>query len=69
MTKKAYTEAPAMRVVQLEVTALMTGSPRATVDGTDALDYDPTEGNAGNGLSRRRRKVWDDEMEEEEDYI
>ena len=61
MTKKAYIEAPMTYVVELQTATFIAGSKGATVDGQKELDYDPTEGNASGGLSRRKVDVWEDE--------
>jgi len=65
MTKKAYTEAPAMTVALIEHNALLTGSLKMTVDGEEAFNYNDEPGDAGTGRSRRRRSQWDDDEEEE----
>ena len=65
MTKKAYIAAPTTRIVEMQLQHFIAGSRKAIVDNEETLEYDPTEGNASGGLSRRRRNVWDDEEEEE----
>lgn len=65
MTKKAYIEAPMTFVVEVKLQNILTTSPGATVDGEKSLEYDPTEGNASDGLSRRNVDVWEDEEEED----
>ena len=65
MTKKAYIEAHMTFVVEVQPQNMIAGSKTATVDGEQALDYDPTEGDASTGLSRRRKDLWEDEEEEE----
>ncbi len=68
MTKKAYTEAPDILMTKVQLQGIIAGSPKATVDGTDALESESTPGDASGGLSRRRT-VWDDEeLDQEEEF-
>ena len=61
MTKKAYTEAPMTCVMEMQLQNLMAGgSATVNVDGSQALDYESTEGDASGGLSRHH-SVWDEE--------
>lgn len=67
MIKKAYTAAPAILVTEVQLQSLMAGSPKVVIEGEDdPIVYDPTPGNAGGGLSRRQRDLWEEEEEDDE---
>ena len=66
MNKKNLYICPSTQVVLVQLEAFMTGSAKATVDNQPALDSDPTPGNASGGLSRRK-DIWTDPEEEEEE--
>ena len=52
-------------LVQLEE-MITTSNTKATVNGTDALTPETSQGDASGGLSRRK-DIWTDPEEEEED--
>ena len=66
MKKKAYIAAPMVHVEKINLNNMIAAS--ATVDGLEGLTYDPTEGNASGGLSRRRNNLWDDEDFTDEEF-
>ena len=65
MTKKTYLEAPMTQIVEVQALQLMAGSPKISVDGDEAINYDETPGNASGGLGRQRYDVWEEEDEEQ----
>jgi len=68
MTKKEYIAAPDITITEIQTATLMAGSTNAVVDGEDNLNYDSTPGDASNGLARRRKDIWEDDLENVEDF-
>lgn len=67
MNKKNLYICPSTQVVLVQTEALMSASNiKATVDDTDALKPETSQGDASGGLSRRK-DIWADPEEEEEE--
>ena len=67
MNKRNLYICPSTQEVLVQTEEMITTSnTKATVNGTDALEPEPTPGNASGGLSRRK-DIWADPEEEEED--
>ena len=67
MNKKNLYICPSTQVVLVQTEEMIaTSNTKATVDGTDALKPETSQGDASGGLSRRK-DIWADPEEEEEE--
>lgn len=66
MNKKNLYICPSTQVVLVQLEAMIAASAKAEVDNQPTLDYDPTQGDASTGKSRKY-DIWADPEEEEEE--
>lgn len=67
MNKRNLYICPSTQVVLVQLEEMITTSnTKATVNGTDALTSETSQGDASDGLSRRK-DIWADPEEEEEE--